>query len=774
VLHRFPPRRDFRSLSVAPLLDVRDAFHAQLLHYDHVVGTAIGLYRIRASDPDAAEFDDPHDLVERRLNREQPDAEPRTLENSVVRPWSWPCILVFVDQWLTPKDVQRRPDAAVPPFLYHGSVAAPTCVVLVTRDDVDRDEAVAIDSPAGILGGGRALISRAQGVDRVGSAGCIVRDGDTAYVLTNQHVAGPVGQPVEAILRGKRIVIGKSHHKQVRRVAFSDVYPDFAGQRSYSNLDAGLVELSNIGDWSADVYGLGTLGDPIDLNTETITLDLIGCPVRAHGAASGDLAGEIHALFYRYRSLGGFDYIADLLIGPPSAKPARRGVPATEARPLTTRHGDSGTIWVWDPPSRSGDSTLPRPIAIQWGGQIFVTDATKRARFALASALSSVCRHLDVEVVRDWNVGQTEYWGAVGHYKIGFAACGLVVQKELKQLMLANQDRIAITDAGLLAKGELSLDRDQFVPLADVPDLLWRMARRKDQANHFADIDLASSKTSAFKGKTLLQLYTSDKKTLNEATWTEFYEAVGVDADDDRGALPFRVKQIYLDLVDAAARGDTTRFIAGAGILAHYVGDACQPLHASYLHHGEPGANEGAVHSDYETSLLAKYRKNIVADVQEKSDHIVVANCFTGGQRAAEYTMNLMKSTLKMLPPAELVAAWRLAKTGGNKLDNLWASVGGRTTDCMAHGAEGLALLWESAWREGRARTDASALKTSALGAADKQTLMDLYGDPDGFIPSMWLREMRDAVLTAAAAATVRTDRRKGSRAATAERNVMR
>jgi hypothetical protein len=760
-------------LSVAPLLDVRDAFHAQLLHYDHVVGTAIGLYRIRASDPDAAEFEDAHALVERRLSHDAPDAEPRTLENSVVQPWSWPCILVFVDTWLTPEDIQRRPDAAVPPFLYHGSLAAPTCVVLVTRDDVDRDDAVALDSPADVLGGGRALISRAQGVDRVGSAGCIVRDGDTAYVLTNQHVAGPAGQPVEAIIRGQRTVIGKSHHKQVRRVAFSDVYPDFAGQRCYSNLDAGLVELSNIADWSADVFGIGTLGDPIDLNTETITLDLIGCPVRAYGAASGELTGEIHALFYRYRSLGGFDYIADLLIGPPSARPARGGMPAMEARPLATRHGDSGTIWVWDPPQPSNDSALPRPIAIQWGGQIFVTDATKRARFALASALSSVCRHLDVEIVRDWNVGQTEYWGAVGHYKIGFSACGLVVNKELKQLMLANQDRVAITDAGLLAKEETSLARDQFVPLADVPDLLWRTFRKKDAANHFADIDQPSPKTSAFNGKTLLQLYTSDKQTLNEQTWTEFYDALGITGNDDRGALPFRVKQIYLDLVESAARGDTTRFVAAAGIVAHYVGDACQPLHASYLHHGEPGANETAVHSDYETALLAKFRKNIVADVAAKSDHIVVANCFAGGQRVAEYVMNIMRNTLKTLPPAELLAAWRLAKTGGNKLDNLWKSVGSRTTDLMAHGAEGLALVWESAWREGRARPDAAPLATNALGAVDKQTLMSLYNDSAGFLPAMWLREMRDATLTAAAASTVKADRRKGSRAATSETAVV-
>jgi hypothetical protein len=772
VLHRFPPRRDFRSLSVAPLLDVRDAFHAQLLHYENVVGTAIGLYRIRAADADAADFDDAHDLVERRLAGGQTDTGPRTLENSVVRPWSWPCILVFVDAWLTPGEIQRRPDVAIPPFLYHGSLAAPTCVVLVTRDDVDRDQTIALDSPADTLGGGRALVSRAQGIDRVGSAGCIVRDGDTAYCLTSQHVAGAPGQDVEGFLCGRRTVIGQSHTKQVRRIAFSDVYPGFAGQRCYANLDAGLVKLSNIADWSADVFGIGTLGEPIDLNTETITLDLIGCPVRAHGAASGDLAGEIHALFYRYRSLGGFDYIADLLIGPASPRRSRNGT-TIPAKPVTTRHGDSGTVWVWDPPIENGQPKLPRPIAIQWGGQVFVTDAAKRARFALASALSSVCRHLDVEVVRDWNVGQTEYWGAVGHYKVGFSACALVIQRDLKQLMLANQDRVAITDAGLLTKSEQSLDRDQFVPLADVADLIWRSSRKKDAANHFADMDQPSPKSSAFRGKTLMQLYNADKKTLNERTWTEFYDAVGMGPDRYRGALPFRVKQIYLDMVEAAASADIARFVAGAGIVAHYVGDACQPLHVSYLHHGVPGADEDAIHSDFETGMLGKFRDEVIAAVQDKADHIVVANCFIGGQRAAEYTVSIMKHAFKALPPETLLAAWRQAKTGGNKLNNLWAAVGERTTDCIAHGAEGLALIWESAWREGRGRADARPLARGALGPVDKTVLMNFYNDHDGFIPSMWLREMRDAVLDSAQAATVKADRRKGSRAATAPANVV-
>jgi hypothetical protein len=50
---------------------------------------------------------------------------------------------------------------------------------------------------------------------------------------------------------------------------------------------------------------------------------------------------------------------------------------------------------------------------------------------------------------------------------------------------------------------------------------------------------------------------------------------------------------------------------------------------------------------------------------------------------------------------------------------------------------------------------------------------MNFYNDHDGFIPSMWLREMRDAVLDSAQAATVKADRRKGSRAATAPANVV-
>lgn len=47
---RFPPPRNFASLSVGDLLEARDAHHVFLSQLDNVVATAIGRYRIHEDD----------------------------------------------------------------------------------------------------------------------------------------------------------------------------------------------------------------------------------------------------------------------------------------------------------------------------------------------------------------------------------------------------------------------------------------------------------------------------------------------------------------------------------------------------------------------------------------------------------------------------------------------------------------------------------------------------------------------------------------------------
>ena len=82
----------FNSLSLQDLLAARDQFHAHLMHKPNVVGTAVGRYLIRNSDPV------PVPGVP-TVRPPGPKTE-RTLENSAVRDYSWPCILVFVSRWV--------------------------------------------------------------------------------------------------------------------------------------------------------------------------------------------------------------------------------------------------------------------------------------------------------------------------------------------------------------------------------------------------------------------------------------------------------------------------------------------------------------------------------------------------------------------------------------------------------------------------------------------------------------------------------------------------
>lgn len=185
------------------------------------------------------------------------------------------------------------------------------------------------------------------------SVGTLVTDGHTVYALTSRHVAGPQGHPVQTILRGRLTDIGTSTDHQLTRLPFSDVYPDFAARRTFLTLDAALVEVTDINDWTSQTYGLPPVGELADLNEHNIGMRLINAEVVAYGAASGELRGRIAALFYRHRSMGGYDDITDFLIAPEPA--------AAQSQP-----GDSGTVWHL---MQSGQQLPLRPIALQWGGQ---------------------------------------------------------------------------------------------------------------------------------------------------------------------------------------------------------------------------------------------------------------------------------------------------------------------------------------------------------------------------------------------------------------------
>src|SRR5678815_5380802 len=88
--------RNYRSLSIKDLLQARDLYHYHLLNKPNVVGTAVGLYLIRKDEPEPAE------QVRRRGRKPKRRLGPkgeRTLGNSEVREYSWPCVHAFVREW---------------------------------------------------------------------------------------------------------------------------------------------------------------------------------------------------------------------------------------------------------------------------------------------------------------------------------------------------------------------------------------------------------------------------------------------------------------------------------------------------------------------------------------------------------------------------------------------------------------------------------------------------------------------------------------------------
>src|SRR5262249_13104180 len=126
-----------------------------------------------------------------------------------------------------------------------------------------------------------------------------------------------------------------------------------------------------------------------------------------------------------------------------------------------------------------------RPLALEWGGQVFVDKAAKGSyAFALATSLTTVCRSLDVEIVPEHNTGVLPYWGQTGHYSIASFACDALPAGKLRSFLKANLNRIAFTIRDLnprkiATRLKEARENKESVPLADVPDIVWKNHKTK-------------------------------------------------------------------------------------------------------------------------------------------------------------------------------------------------------------------------------------------------------------------------------------------------------
>ena len=732
MLKQFPPPRDYMGLTLRDLLEARDVYHVHLAHLSNVVGTAIGRYLIREDDWYAS-----HPPTEHRPDHVPIPKGPRTLFNSVIREWSWPCVLVFVNEWWEMQDFRASPDQMVPRalFLPDGRVI-PTCVVLAEQGPAAEPVIEDLSFPESYIGGGYVTLTDVQGRQHVGSIGCLVSDGNLTYALTNRHVTGAGGTPIFTLLRDQKTQIGVASALQTDCRKFTDMYPGWPGGNVQLRLDAGLVAVDELSDWTTQVLGMGPLDELMDLTQDSLTLGFVDSPVTAFGAASGLLQGRVAALFYRYRSVGGADYVTEFLIRPETFDGTG------------TTHGDSGTLWFWKQPSSDGRPERLRPFAMQWGGHTLVDlagNSQRNGRFALAASLSTICRELNVSLVRDWNSGLPEYWGDVGHYTIGFFACEKV-SGNLLTLMKNNQEVVSYPASDLTSKTAIKKrGKNGFVRLADVPDRVWKIPGGEggrghaENGTHFADMD-KKLPDNPNKGKTLLQLCRNTPENITPAFWADYYRRV---KDSSRGILPFRVWQFYNEMKDAASRGEATRFVCAAGILAHYLGDSCQPLHISFMFNGEPvvgpnGKTEKrgqGVHKAYEDKMLSKNSVELLKLLRtELGNGTPTITPPTSGKEAAEATVALMGRTFDKLKPIKIVNAFV-------KKEDLWAKFKTDTVIVIADGIRTLAAIWQGAWESG----GGTAIADGKLGLRETDDLIELYLKTD-FVESLELADI-DSVL---------------------------
>ena len=258
---------------------------------------------------------------------------------------------------------------------------------------------------------------------------CLVTNGADIYALTSEHVIGGIGEDLFGFDdAGHRTQVATAAASVRRSGPISEAYPEWPGVRTLLNADVATGQNHGCCRVECRLADGRRFGPIINLSVDTLNLDLIGCPVKGYGAASGEMQGQVTALFYRYRSVGGFDYVADLMIGP-------RDVDEN----VETRPGDSGAIWVWDAAADSaadkGDESFvqaikePQPLAVQWGGYSAGggagTGSQNERQFALATSLSLACRLLDVEFIRDLGYERGQFWGKTGHYKVTWSACSI-------------------------------------------------------------------------------------------------------------------------------------------------------------------------------------------------------------------------------------------------------------------------------------------------------------------------------------------------------------
>jgi hypothetical protein len=256
----------------------------------------------------------------------------------------------------------------------------------------------------------------------------------------------------------------------------------------------------------------------------------------------------------------------------------------------------------------------------------------------------------------------------------------------------------------------------------------------------------------------------TDPSSISASVWKGYFDGfAAAGTGPEEGALPFRVWQLWDLMVASLKDGALPSFVAAAGVLAHYVGDASQPLHCSYMHHGRPPmltharrkypvprssdafktfktTAEAKIHSIYEEGMLEVDAAAALAGVNKALAAMVAApETIQSGHDAAVRILQLMHAAQDRLSPADIIDADDPSLGPKARAKALWETKNVReaTMESLADSVRLLADLWAAAWREG----NGDRFAVGELVAISEDELQQLYRDPS-FAESLSLDAM--------------------------------
>jgi hypothetical protein len=161
------------------------------------------------------------------------------------------------------------------------------------------------------------------------------------------------------------------------------------------------------------------------------------------------------------------------------------------------------------------------------------------------------------------------------------------------------------------------------------------------------------------------------------------------------GGLPWRVAEVHDLLRDAFARRHAADCARLSGWLAHYAGDAAQPLHTTRNHDGQLTGNKG-IHAAFETDLIARRREAYAGRARLPASFaprpVDDPAAFTLEEMIRAYGQ--VDEVLK----ADSQAVLLVKKQGKDYLESLEARAGELAGARLREAAANVASLWYSAW----------------------------------------------------------------------------